>query len=361
MSKARRIKARRQRSQQAQPGRPRVIRTVEDLDAAGAEFTTDMPCRVTYLTDPVLGEMQPAAGIGPHGNLVADDSGTVEPIPAVLFEPARVVMLSNPGTGMVQEAKTEGIVAAGFHRVPGHPVWAIEPAPGWEVRRMPGQLILRDGSGEIWAAGKVTPEPAWVSAAASYRQVVVFYGPRLGVRTPPGMNAASYTTAKRAAEFRQSRGQGLVTAATVTWCGEATDETLEWMTFLPGSFGQPLPGVFAPVMNFTRHGGPEAFGLGRLRDHGLGVPADPIKTLIARVSHTDIDLIDPAETAAFADIGGVHYSEGIDAAWRQAVLSHGILLLLTGRSLPSQPGPDPHRSLEALGELWAAVVRIRAA
>ena len=69
---------------------------------------------------------------------------------------------------------------------------------------------------------------------------------------------------------------------------------------------------------------------------------------------------DPAETAAFADIGGVHYSEGIDAAWRQAVLSRGKLLLLTGRSLPGQPGPDPRRSLEALGELWAAVVPVRA-
>jgi hypothetical protein len=226
---------------------------------------------------------------------------------------------------------------------------------------MPGELILRDATGEIWAAGKVTPDPAWVSAAASYRQVVAFYGPRLGVRTPPGMNAASYTTAKRAAEFRQARGQGLVTAATVTWCGEATDETMDWMTFLPGSFGQSLPGVFAPVMNFTRHGGPEAFGLVRLRDHGLALPADPIKTLMVRVSRTDIDLTDPAETRAFDWIGGVHYGEGIQAAWRQAALREKKLLLLTGRSLPSQPSPDPRRSLEILGELWAAVVPVRAA
>lgn len=227
------------------------------------------------------------------------------------------------------------------------------------MRRRPGELVLRDGTGEIWAAGKVTPDPAWVSAAASYRQVVVFYGPKLGVRTPPRMNAASYTTAKRAAEFREARDQGLVTAATVTWRGEATDETLEWMTFLPGSFGQPLPGIFAPVTNFTRNGGPEAFGLARLGDHGLAVPADPIKTLIARVSRTDIDLADPAEARAFDWIGGVHYGEGVDKGWRRAALSEKKVLLLTGRSLPSQPSPS-RRSLEVLGALWAAVVPVRA-
>jgi hypothetical protein len=219
MSKVRRNKAQRQQLQRAQPGASRQIRTIEDIDAAGELFLTDMPCRVTYLNDPVFGRMRPAAGIDPGGNLIADSSGTVEAIPVVLFEPAQIMVMKNKVTGMVQEGKTGGIVAAGFHRVPGHPVWAVQPAPGWEVRRRPGELVLRDGTGEIWAAGEVTPEPAWVSAAASYRQVVVFYGPKLGVRTPPRMKAASYTTAKRATEFREARDQGLVTAATVTWRG----------------------------------------------------------------------------------------------------------------------------------------------
>lgn len=131
------------------------------------------------------------------------------------------------------------------------------------------------------------------------------------------------------------------------------------MTFLPGSFGQPLPGVFAPVTNFTRHGGREAFGLARLSDHGLAVPADPIKTLNTRVSRTDIDLADPAEARAFDWIGGVYYSEGVDTDWRRAALSEKKVLLLTGRSLPSQPSPS-RRSLEVLGELWGAVVPARA-
>ena len=159
MSKARRNKAQRQQAQRAQPGTSRQIRTIEDIDAAGEIFLTDMPCRVTYLNDPVFGRMRPATGIDPGGNLIADNSGTVEAIPVVLFEPAQIMVMKNKVTGMVQEGKTGGIVAAGFHRVPGHPVWAVQPAPGWEVRRRPGELVLRDGTGEIWAAGKVHARP----------------------------------------------------------------------------------------------------------------------------------------------------------------------------------------------------------
>lgn len=121
MSKARRNRAQRQQVQRAQPGASRQIRTIEDIDAAGELFITDMPCRVTYLNDPVFGRMRPAAGIDPGGNLIADNSGTVEAIPVVLFEPAQIMVMKDKVTGMVQEGKTGGIVAAGFHRVPGHP------------------------------------------------------------------------------------------------------------------------------------------------------------------------------------------------------------------------------------------------
>ena len=68
MSKARRNKAQRQQLQRAQPGASRQIRTIEDIDAAGELFLTDMPCRVTYLDDPVFGRMRPAAGIDPGGS-----------------------------------------------------------------------------------------------------------------------------------------------------------------------------------------------------------------------------------------------------------------------------------------------------
>ena len=77
---------------------------------------------------------------------------------------------------------------------------------------LPGELVLRDSAGDIMARSEITPDPAWVSAAASYKQVAVLYGSKLGVRCPPGTSPAAYTTAKRPAEFRQARQQGLVAA-----------------------------------------------------------------------------------------------------------------------------------------------------
>lgn len=360
MGRASKRKARRHdgRTQIPRGGRP--LNTIEDVDAAEEVWTPVMPGRVTWLDDPVLGAGRPAAGLGPGRQIILDDSGTTEPIPVVMFEPAQIVMIRNTVTGLVQETKTEAIVAQGFHRLPGGPVWAIKPAPGWEVRRAPDELILRDSSGDIWARSTITPDPAWISAAASQQTVIVFYGPKLGVRTPPGMNQARYGTAQRVAEFRRGRQEGLVTAATVAWHGQASDETLEWYTFLPGSFGQPLPGIFAPASAFTRHGGPDAFGLSHLGDHGLAVAAEAIRTVTARVSKTDIDLFDPAETPPFNWLGGVHYDKGIHDDWLKAALSQGRVLLLTGRSLPSQPPANPLAAHGGLDDLWAAIVSVQA-
>jgi hypothetical protein len=175
------------------------------------------------------------------------------------------------------------------------------------------------------------------------------------------MKPARYTTAKRAAEFRQGRKDGLVTAATVRWHGEQDGETLDWSTFLPGSLHQPLPVLFAPLTNFARHGGPDAFGLSRLGDHDLSVPSQPLRTLVAQISRTDIDLFDPAEAPPLNWIGGVHYDQGVDPSWRQAALSCGQALLLTGAAMPTGPGPHPQRSLKQIEDLWAAVIPVHAA
>jgi len=356
MGKGKRNRARRQQSQRSQPrGSARVL-DPRDLDSLTEVVQPDMPGRATYLTDPVLGHGQPVSGIGPGGRLLTEDNGTTEPLPVVLFEPAHAVVLQNTGTGLMQEARIEGIIAAGFGRIPPHPVWTVRPALGWEVRRRAGELVLRDGGGEIWATSKITPDPAWVSAAASYQHVIVFFGPQLGVRVPPGTSPADYATARRAAEFQAARRRGLVAAATVAWRGEATDETLQWVTFPPGSFGQPLPVVFAPAADFARYGGPGVFGLARLLEHGgqLGVRADPVQTLAARVTRTDIDLLDLAEDPGW--IGGVHYSEGLPPVWRQTALDHGYVLVLTGRSIPITPGPVSPQELEGL---WGAIVPVQ--
>jgi len=357
MSKGRRNRARRRE----RPPRPRLISSMEDID--GQSVMPDMPCRLTFLDDPVLGGMRQATGIKPDGTLETDQTGTLEPLPVALFEPAHTLVTTNRVTGLSQDLRIEGVVANGFYRVPGAPAWVLQPAEGWEVRRVPGGLVLRDGTGDTWARSQVTLDPAWVSTAASYQHVAAFLGPQLGVRIPPRMKPADYTTSARAAEFRRAREQGLVAGAMVPWRGDPADETLDWVTFLPGSFGLPFAGIFAPLVAFARHGGPEMFGLAQLRDQNMAISPEPLRTIVGRVSRTDIDLIDPAAEGPETQLGGVHYSEGVQTAWRQAARTHGKTLLLTGRRLP---GADETGTAEDLaqmwqdfGELWGAVIPVQ--
>jgi hypothetical protein len=359
MSNARRVRRQDRRPRAAGSEGPQLIRGAEDLLADPALTSTDMPCRLTYLDDPVFGSMQPAVGVSPEGTLITDSSGTEEPIPVILFEPVKVIMSENKTTGLVTELRTEAIVACGFHRVPPPAsVWAAEPAAGWELLRQPGQLALRDASGDIWASAQVTPDPRWVSAAASRRHVIVFYGPQLGVRAPAGKRPAQYTTAARAAEFRAARSQGLVSVATVPWNGEAPDGTLGWLTLLPGSFGQPLPAIFVPEFTFARHGGPAMFGLTRVAAGGHGPETGFTRNVVARVTRTDIDLMNPAEDRQPRWIGGVSYPGAIDAAWARAARRRRLALLVTGPRLPAATPATRHQPVSARDELWAAVIPV---
>ncbi|MFE3907277.1 hypothetical protein ACFXPY_45445 [Streptomyces sp. NPDC059153] len=47
--------------------------------------------------------------------------------------------------------------------------------------------------------------------------MVCFYGPQLGVRTPPDSTLEQYTDAKRLEEFRTARGRGLVAGGIVDY------------------------------------------------------------------------------------------------------------------------------------------------
>ena len=122
----------------------------------------------------------------------------------------------------------------------------------------------------------------------------------------------------------------------------------------------PFPGVFAPQAEFARHGGPAAFGLARLNDHGTAIPAEPSRTLLVKVSHTDVDIIDPGEIRPHDLIGGVHYSEGV-GPWRQAALSTGMAVLLTGPTLPGFGDTGPVSLRTAYAGLWGAIVPVQAA
>ncbi|MGH3974925.1 MAG: hypothetical protein ACRDS9_16595, partial [Pseudonocardiaceae bacterium] len=177
-----------------------------------------MPCRLTYLHDSVFGRgAVPVAGIEEDGTLIPDLSGTVDPIPVVMFEPPAVVAIGDHRTGTAHEVRTEALIAAGFHRIPAGPFWAGLPAEGWGVYRTTNGLVLRDPDGAVYAEGATVFDPAWVSTATSLGSVLVLHGPRLGIRTPPGRTKASYTVEARAKEIKQGRREGLLAGATVTW------------------------------------------------------------------------------------------------------------------------------------------------
>jgi hypothetical protein len=80
-------------------------------------------------------------------------------------------------------------------------------------------LELRDSHGGLWADADLVPDPEWISAATSQHYVTVLYGPKLGVRVPPGLPAARYGDAERKAELTDARASGMVAAALVEWRG----------------------------------------------------------------------------------------------------------------------------------------------
>lgn len=327
-----------------------------------------VPCKLTYLHDPIFGRgTVPVAGIEDDGTLIPDRSGTIDPIPVVMFEPPAVVVLDDPRTGTAHELRTEAIIAAGFHRIPAGPFWAGMPAEGWGVYRTRDGIVLRDPDGAVYAVGTTVLDPAWVSTATSLGSVLALHGPRLGVRTPPGRTEATYTIQDRAKEIKQGRREGLLAGATVTWHPEPLDETLNWILFGPGLYNQPLPIAYVPIWEFNPHGGPEGFGLSPFRSfaeipHAQG--------MVAHVSDTDVDLYRPGVDHDLSFIGGYHAVEGTTdgryIAWKQAALNTGQLLLITGRrEIPTGPaalvaGPQAchDKAWDALRESHVAIVTV---
>jgi hypothetical protein len=48
----------------------------------------------------------------------------VDPIPVVMFEPSRSVIIQDSRTGTSHDVLTEVLITAGFHRIPLGPIWA---------------------------------------------------------------------------------------------------------------------------------------------------------------------------------------------------------------------------------------------
>ncbi|MBC9719466.1 hypothetical protein H9Y04_43865 [Streptomyces sp. TRM66268-LWL] len=314
------------------------------------DFLTDVEVSfmATYMDNPIFG-----ANVR---------SNSMEPIPVLLLEPHRVMVSKDTTTGAMYEARTERLISGGFGRMVG-PVWQLKTIEGWGIWRTETGLILRDPDGEIVAQGVIDVDPSWISAVADMGYVTVFHGAPLGVRIPEGRDIASYGTEERAAELRQARDNGHLSAGIVAWKGVGGG-ALKWSLLMPGAFDIPLPVAYMPIWNLTPHGGAQAFGFTYLEvaDH------IPVATgMVASLSERDIDLVRPGERdphlTLLAGFRAVSAEEReFFSQWREAVLENGAVVVIAGvKDLPVGPGvglPELLAGQKIVSESWAAVVPV---
>jgi hypothetical protein len=86
------------------------------------------------------------------------------------------------------------------------------------------------------------------------------------------------------------------------------------------------------------------------------LPAAQVPTLAARVSRTDVDTIDAGAAEIDSQIGGVHYSEGLPAAWRKTARRDRVVSLLTGPRMPGTRAASRAGQGESLASLWAGLL-----
>jgi hypothetical protein len=134
--------------------------------------------------------------------------------PVLLLEPAETFLAVDP-SGTRRELQTEILVQQGFQRY-GADVGTVRGLAGWTLHCAPGEVLLRDGIGEVWVRSDARTGRSWCATAQAYGQVLVVYGALVGVRAPRGVPAAQYAPAHRAAELHAGRVQGLVAAALVS-------------------------------------------------------------------------------------------------------------------------------------------------
>jgi hypothetical protein len=306
---------------------------------------TEMPCRATFMDDLLFGgRAASVTGMTPEGGLITGPAAGR--VPVLLFEPVHTIAMTDPVTGQWHDPRIDTLVGTGWQRVPPRFVMAGLPADGWGLYRTAAGVKLVDPYGCVYAGGRLALDPGWVSAAVSTGAVMVFIGPNLGIRVPPGRSPESYTDGDRIREFKSGREKGLLAAATVRWHTSPPGETATWVLLREDELGPASPPVaYVPRLNLKAHGGPQAFGFASLDGLGAGPMEIPVACgLAARITDADVDLVRPGdETGGF--IAGYRNPSGPGderfAAWRAAAARYGHILVISGsRDLLPAEGTD---------------------
>lgn len=136
---------------------------------------------------------------------------TTEQLPVLLVEARHGLIYTLTDSGAQAELQVQAMCADGFALWTG--VAMLTRAPGWSLRRAGSDHLELRGPRGLWATPAVRPDPQWLSAATSQRDVLVIYGPTIGVREDEGHRYRDDN--QRRTELEEYRRIGFVAAGIV--------------------------------------------------------------------------------------------------------------------------------------------------
>jgi len=170
--------------------------------------------RTTYLDDPILGLGYAAVERDELG--IPLFSPQLPQIPVALVQRHHAVW-THPGNDTPpQEIWTEHALRQGMQRI-GPGVQQLPNLDGWLIAAWPrdgGGVQLQQPDGNLFVYAPCDLDQAWVTAAQHYHWVLVFHGPRLGLRVPPTEPDADH---QHTTELASARKEGLVTGGLMQW------------------------------------------------------------------------------------------------------------------------------------------------
>ncbi|GAB7048487.1 hypothetical protein [Catenuloplanes indicus] len=182
----------------APPG-AQIMRSTADLERQLDD--RDVCAKVTFSDDPAL-----------RLSWTIPDQPR-QPFPVLLLEPRRMIGMARGDSGVKTEARVEMVIGSGMHRLTTADT-APDVARDWHARPTSSGVELTNPFGQVIATGAVSIPNRWREQASATGNVIVIFGPMIGVRSPEGR---PYDDLDRHAELQNSRRLGFAAAGQVTW------------------------------------------------------------------------------------------------------------------------------------------------